>query len=120
MAHPGPQEPEEVGEEALLLDDLEQFHEVAGPFFERVAGRRHLSICDSGLGFETDDDLPLSLSRSSTYTTSEDGEEIIDMEGEYRWLKSVKRRVLATRRGLRERRVTRRVLELIFKSIMLY
>ncbi|XP_050691976.1 trafficking kinesin-binding protein 1-like isoform X2 [Eriocheir sinensis] len=80
MPHPAPQEPEEVGEEALLLGDVEQLHEIAAPLFERAAGRRHLSICDSGLGFDTDDDVPLSLSRSSTYTTSEDGEEIIDME----------------------------------------
>lgn len=80
MPHPAPQEPEEVGEESLLLGDVEQLHEVAAPLFERAAGRRHLSICDSGLGFDTDDDVPLSLSRSSTYTTSEDGEEIIDME----------------------------------------
>lgn len=79
---PAPQEPEEADEEAVLLGDLEQLHGVAAPFFERVAGRRHLSMCDSGLGFETDDDLSMSLSRSSTYTTSEDGEEILDVEGE--------------------------------------
>lgn len=89
---------------------MEQLQEVAAPLFERVPGRRHLSICDSGLGFETDDDVSLSLSRSSTYTTSEDGEEIIDMEGEYKRDKGV------IRRELQERKVTRRVLELIVKG----
>lgn len=82
VPRPAPQEPEEGGEEAWLWGDLgEQIQEAAVPFFERVAGRRQLSMCDSGLGFETDDDLASSLSRSSTYTTSEDGEEMIDREG---------------------------------------
>ena len=46
------------------------------PFHGRLAQRLQ-SICDSGLGFDTDDDLA-SLSRSSTYTTSDDGEEGLD------------------------------------------
>ncbi|MPC74084.1 hypothetical protein E2C01_068429 [Portunus trituberculatus] len=44
----------------------------------RRAGERQESMCDSGVGCDTDDDVASSLSRSSTYTASDDGEELID------------------------------------------
>lgn len=83
---PAPQEPVDAGEEAWAWGEVHQ--EAAVPFLGRAASRRHLSICDSGLGFDTDDEL-VSLSRSSTYTTSDDGEEVIDREGEYKCDKGV-------------------------------
>lgn len=69
-------------EEVLEWEDQgEQLPDAAASFLERVGRRRYNSVCDSGLGLDTDDDLT-SLSRSSTYTTSEDGEEVLDKEGE--------------------------------------
>lgn len=44
----------------------------------RREGGRQESMCDSGVGCDTDDDVASSLSRSSTYTASDDGEELID------------------------------------------